>query len=83
MIQRILTLSRGHIIRTADLPAEVRFHQATAQGTIEERLKAVEREMLLSDLEKHNGLQTRAAKSLGISERVLRYKIKKHGIKNL
>ena len=83
MIQRTLTLSRGHIIRTADLPAEVRFHQATGQGTLGDRLEAVEREMLISALEKHNGIQTQAAKSLGISERVLRYKLKKHGIKNL
>ena len=81
MIQRILTLSRGPVIRTEDLPAEVRFHHANDQGTLAERLEAVEREMVMSALEKHDWVQTRAADSLGISERVLRYKMKKYRIK--
>jgi DNA-binding protein Fis len=33
-------------------------------------------------LEKSNWVQTRAAAFLGISERVLRYKMKKHDLKN-
>ncbi|WP_457575892.1 helix-turn-helix domain-containing protein, partial [Desulfomarina sp.] len=32
-------------------------------------------------LEKHGWVQTKAAESLGISERVLRYKMKKSGIR--
>ena len=41
----------------------------------------VEREMLIDALEKNDWIQTRAANMLGISERVLRYKIKKHRLK--
>jgi two-component system response regulator AtoC len=78
MVQRAVTLVRGSRIRDRDLPPEVRFHQAADQGTLAERLDAVEREMILTALEKHGGVQTRAAASLGISERVLRYKMKKH-----
>ena len=78
IVQRAVTLVRGSLIRDRDLPPEIRFHQATEQGTLAERLDAVEREMILTALEKHDGVQTRAADSLGISERVLRYKIKKH-----
>jgi transcriptional regulator with GAF, ATPase, and Fis domain len=63
-----------------DLPPEIRFHQVTTSGNLSERLDAVEREMLLSALEKNGWVQTRAAESLGISERVLRYKIRKHDI---
>jgi len=80
VIQRTVTLARGPVIRTADLPPEVRFHQATQQGTLADRLDGVEREMILSALERYDGIQTRAAESLGISERVLRYKLKKHKI---
>jgi transcriptional regulator with GAF, ATPase, and Fis domain len=39
--------------------------------------------MLLDALEKNNWVQTRAAAFLGISERVLRYKMKKHDLKNV
>ncbi|MDA3896429.1 MAG: sigma-54 dependent transcriptional regulator [Desulfobacteraceae bacterium] len=83
MIQRTLTLSRGTVIRAGDLPAEVRFHQAIEQeGSLAKRLEAVEREMMISALEKHDWIQTRAADTLGISERMLRYKLKKYRIKN-
>ncbi len=83
MIQRTLTLSRGPVIRTGDLPAEIRFHQAIEQeGTLSKRMEAVEREMMISALEKHDWIQTRAAETLGISERMLRYKMNKYRIKN-
>lgn len=45
------------------------------------RLATVEKEMLVQALEKHGWVQTKAAESLGISERVLRYKMKKSGIR--
>ena len=80
IIQRTVTLNRGRVVRAADLPPEVRFYKATAQGNLSERLEAVEQEMILSALEKSGGIQTRAAESLGISERVLRYKMKKYDI---
>jgi len=37
--------------------------------------------MILSALEKSDWVQTRAAEQLGISERVLRYKMKKNGVR--
>jgi two-component system response regulator AtoC len=43
----------------------------------------MEKEMLLDALEQSSWVQTRAAAFLGISERVLRYKIKKHDLKNI
>lgn len=82
IIQRAVTLTRGSIIRPADLPPEIRFQQVSQQGTLSQRLEALERELIVSALEKHEWIQTRAADSLGLSERVLRYKIKKLGIRN-
>ena len=37
-------------------------------------------ERVLRILEHHRGVQTRAAEVLGISERVLRYKLRKYGL---
>jgi transcriptional regulator with GAF, ATPase, and Fis domain len=79
-IQRTITLTRGSVARPSDLPEEIRRHEATTQGTLIERLNAIEREMILSALEKKNWVQTHAAELLGISERVLRYKMKKHEV---
>lgn len=82
IIQRTVALSRSGIIQERDLPAEVRFQQAIESGTLNHRLEALEREMLISALENCDYIQTRAAESLGISERVLRYKMKKHNIRS-
>lgn len=82
IIQRTITLARGAVLRPSDLPEEIRRYEATTSGTLIERLNALEREMILSALDKKNWVQTQAAEFLGISERVLRYKMKKHRILN-
>ena len=79
IIQRLVTFVRGKVIRTSDLPMEVR-EQTESGGLLSERLARVEKEMLLTSLEQHDWVQTRAADALGISERVLRYKMKKYGL---
>ncbi|MBF0099683.1 MAG: sigma-54-dependent Fis family transcriptional regulator [Desulfobacterales bacterium] len=84
LIQRTVTLARSNVIHIRDLPEDIRFYQATVeQGTLFERLNAVERVMMFSALEKNEWVQTKAADMLGISERVLRYKMKKHGIQKI
>jgi two-component system, NtrC family, response regulator AtoC len=82
IVQRTATLARGNVIHLSDLPEEVRHHGDVAQGTLEERLAALERDMIVSALDKARGVQTRAAEILGISERVLRYKMKKAKIRS-
>lgn len=85
IIQRVVTLSRGNIIRPSDLPAEVSAGHAKKSDDsslpLDRRLAAIEKEHIINALEKHEWIQTRAADSLGISERVLRYKMKKLGIR--
>lgn len=80
LVQRVVTLSRSQVIGPADLPEHFRRGQGEAHGDLAEQLNDVEREMLLAALEKNDWVQTRAAESLGISERVLRYKLAKFGI---
>ncbi|MCJ7810317.1 MAG: two-component system response regulator, partial [Desulfobulbaceae bacterium] len=81
IVQRTVTLARGRSITPGDLPQEIRHFQTATEGSLAERLEAVEQEMILSALEKSDWIQTRAAERLGISERVLRYKMKKGGIR--
>jgi len=81
IVQRTATLVRGGIIRLSDLPGEIRHHGTATQGTLAESLEAMEREMIVSALERTDWVQTKAAELLGISERVLRYKMKKGGVR--
>lgn len=80
LVQRLVTLVRGDRIAISDLPPEIRESQ-TRSGLLSKRLADVEREMLIAALDEHNWVQTRAADALGISERVLRYKMARTGIK--
>ncbi len=80
LIQRLVTLVRGNRIGVSDLPPEVRENQNKG-GLLSKRLAEVEKDMLIAALDEHHWVQTKAAEALGISERVLRYKMNKAGIK--
>ena len=88
IIERAVVLAKKGVITTADLPIQIRT--ATSEGSISpqklkgslnETLDTVERGIILEALKESGGVQTRAAEKLGISERVLRYKLKKYAIK--
>ena len=81
IVQRAVALARGRTIQVGDLPPEVRQPPLEARGPLTERLEQVERQMVLEALEANDWVQTKAAADLGISERVLRYKMAKHGLK--
>ncbi|MGD9949213.1 MAG: sigma-54-dependent transcriptional regulator [Desulfobulbus sp.] len=82
ILQRTVTLARSPRIGLRDLPAEIRNYrgQMTENGDLNQKLADIERQLLTDALERHNWVQTRAADSLGISERVLRYKMERLGI---
>ncbi len=82
LIQRLVTLVRGNRIGRADLPPEIRENRHHS-GLLADRLAEVEKELLLKALKENNWVQTKAAESLGISERVLRYKMNKIGIRRV
>ncbi len=87
IIERAIVLSRDDVISIKDLPLIV----TSSHDEADEKqnapflelmtLEAAEKALIDMALEKHNGVQTRAAKELGISERALRYKIKIKGEK--
>jgi two-component system NtrC family response regulator len=49
--------------------------------TMNDKIEALEKTMIYDALAKMNGNQTQAGKLLGITERNLRYKMKKYNIK--
>ncbi|UCD72399.1 MAG: hypothetical protein JSW70_05245 [Syntrophobacterales bacterium] len=75
----------GDIIMTRDLPFHVRAGlmegnlglEVTGQS-LSGMLSGMERDLIVKILDEHGWVQTKATRSLGISERVLRYKMKKY-----
>lgn len=81
ILQRTITLARSARIGLRDLPPEIREYRGIpTDGDLTSRLAEMERQMLIEALDNHQWVQTRAAESLGISERVLRYKMERLGI---
>jgi len=84
IVERAILLCRGRVIDLEDLPATVRPGQRSADEPLPKDLPGVladiERQAIESALERSGGVQTQAAAALGISERVLRYKMKKYGL---
>ncbi|UCZ56485.1 sigma-54 dependent transcriptional regulator [Desulfurispirillum indicum] len=76
LLQRTVTLARGKTITPADLPPEiVHYSQQKQSASLDERLADLERHILQEALQRHDWVQIRAAQELGISERVLRYRM--------
>ena len=84
IVERAILLCRGRVIDLEDLPATVRPGQRGPAEPLPRDLPGVladiERQAIESALERSGGIQTQAAETLGISERVLRYKMKKYGL---
>lgn len=87
IIERSVVINRGDIITTRDLPFQVREGLKEAALGLEGRgqslndvLSGMERDLIIKALDEHGGVQTKAARGLGISERVLRYKMRKYGL---
>lgn len=91
VIESILALSSDPEIRPSNLPARLRQPQPTGdskhesvEGNLpfEEAERAFETEIILKALRKANYVQTKAAEILGISRRILKYKMDKLGIRD-
>jgi DNA-binding NtrC family response regulator len=88
LIERAVVLCRGEVITTQDLPfhlqderSERLFEFQIKEKSLPESLEEIERDLIIKALHQHQGIQTKTAESLGISERVLRYKMKKYRIR--
>jgi hypothetical protein len=86
VVQRCLVLARGDTIGVADLPPAVAVGPAGgadgfAGDTLPERVARLERAEIEAALALAGGNQSRAAERLGISERRLRYKLARLGLR--
>ena len=86
IIERAVVISRNAILSSEDLPFtdDMVFHTDTGNkdaGMLRGSIEDLERKLIIEAMEKASDHQTKAADILGISERMLRYKLKKYGLK--
>lgn len=58
-----------------------RLHKESKMGSLREKMQEIEREEILHALAENEWVMARAARKLGITERMIGYKIKKYGIR--
>lgn len=82
-IERAVLLSTDSVIHGHHLPPTLQTAEASGtwmRGTLENTLEAVERDMLVDALKTARGNKARAARALGITERVMGLRVKRYGI---
>lgn len=80
IIERAIVLTRGDHVTSEDLPNLAEQTMAGSDGSIRGTVESIEKTMIIEALVNADWVQTKAAVSLGLSERMLRYKIKKYKI---
>jgi len=89
IIERIVVLSTSDIIGPNDIPPSLKINsraELIKLGVLNGRLsfedaeREFEKDIILEALKRSNYVQTRAAELLGISRRILKYKMDKYGI---
>ncbi|MHC4424938.1 MAG: sigma 54-interacting transcriptional regulator [Planctomycetota bacterium] len=82
-IERAVLLCDAEVIRSEHLPPSLQMIKKTepvAKRSLTEIIANTEKELIVDALKKFGGQQRKTAKELGITERILGYKIKKHNI---
>lgn len=87
VIERAVVLSRGDAIGLNDLPNVVKGFKAEKEipvnedASLIEQVEELEKKLIYDALTKASGNQSQAGRMLGLTERNLRYKMQKYGIK--
>jgi len=89
IIERAVVISRSSLLALEDLPFQEALcaddvdsiGEQVQEAPLQQAVESLERQMIRDALEKAGFNQTQAAKLLGLSERMLRYKRKKYGLK--
>jgi len=87
-IERAALMTESGVIEISDLPANIleeddrktSYAELTEGISIDDQLKRLEKKMVIRALVRADGKQIKAAELLGIKERSLWHRIKKHGI---
>lgn len=82
-IERAILLTADDVVHGHHLPPTLQTAEASStpmRGTLEETLDRVEREMLIEALKNSRGNKAKAARELGITERLIGLRVRKHRI---
>ncbi len=82
-VERAVLLSNDDVIHGHHLPPSLQTAEASGTvhaGTLEATLENVEREVLLDALKSARGNKAKAARALGITERIMGLRVKRHGL---
>jgi two-component system NtrC family response regulator len=86
ILERAVVIAREQYITTNDLPFKsdvvLEDTEKKPTGALKDSLDDLEKKLIMEAMEKAQDNQTKAADLLGISERMLRYKLKKYEKKN-
>ena len=87
IIERAVVIAREAVISVEDLPfresmEEIAAGRKAEEGLLRGSIEELEKRLIVEAMEKAGDHQSRAAELLGISERMLRYKLKKYGLKS-
>lgn len=84
LVERATVLTRDDIIGIGELPLTIKETRPGSgdQTNLSAAVEGMERRMIVEALEAAAGVQTKAADNLGISERALRYKLQKYGLRD-
>lgn len=82
-IEHAVLMSRDQVIHAYDLPPTLQMPDTmdtNSSQTLRSRVNLLERDMIVDALKRSQGSVSHAAAELGITDRMIRYKIKKLGI---
>jgi Nif-specific regulatory protein len=82
-IERAVLICRDDAIQAYHLPPTLQYKapgNASTRGTLESAINALELEMLVEALKDAGGNMAQAARALGVSERIMGLRVRKHGI---
>jgi two-component system response regulator AtoC len=87
VIERAVVMGKSDAILAQDLPLEIQkisevscLTLPSGRISLKERVGELEKELITNTLEETHWVQTKAAKLLGISRRIIKYKMEKYGI---
>jgi Nif-specific regulatory protein len=82
-IERAVLVCRDDAIQAYHLPPTLQYKapgNASSRGTLESAINALELEMLVEALKDAGGNMAQAARALGVSERIMGLRVRKHGV---
>jgi Nif-specific regulatory protein len=83
VIERAVILSDDGVIHAYHLPPTLQTAESSGtryRGSLEQRLAAVERELIVDALKASGGNMAKASRELGLSERVMALRVERHGV---